>query len=399
MKNILTINAGSSSLKASVYSVNRNGNGLSKILTFYAKHLLATPKFELIEGLGEKEVIELDYNKDNLISSIVKSFFNLLKSKDLMIDCVSHRVVHGGTVFSKPIVINEENLDELKKFIPLAPLHQPHNLKLIEETKNLHPKITQIACFDTMFHMNTRDEMHSLLAIPEELREEGVQKYGFHGLSYEFVTGKLIELLGKEENDIKNKGIKTVTAHLGSGCSMLSSNGVAAVSSTMGFSALDGLPMGTRCGRLDAGVILYMLQKGWDYKKIETTLYKESGWKGLSGISGDMKVLLDNKDSNEKIRKTVEHFLNEIAFNVGGFMSHLGGLDNIVFTGGVGENSPYIREKVIEKLNFLGIELDGLKNNCNTPGRISKDSSPINVYLIPTNEEYILAKHAYLLNK
>jgi acetate kinase len=293
--------------------------------------------------------------------------------------------VHGGLDFAAPIVVTDDAMARLTTLVPLAPLHQPHNLSGIAAAQAAFPGVAQVACFDTAFH-RAHPFVNDAFALPRSLYEQGVRRYGFHGLSYEYITGKLAEVA-----PFHAKG-RVVICHLGSGASMCAIRNGHSVASTMGFSALDGLPMGTRPGQLDPGVLLYLMdQMGMQPKAISDLLYKESGLKGLSGISNDMRDLEASDDP--KARQAIDYFVFRVRREIGGMAAVLEGLDAIVFCGGIGENSRTIREAVLRSMEWIGIELDPQRNHANAE-IISSDRSAVRVFVIRTNEELMIARHS-----
>ena len=297
---------------------------------------------------------------------------------------VGHRVVHGGAKYARPVVVTAEVMEELQALVPLAPLHQPYNLAAIKAAAERLPDVPQVACFDTSFH---RGEGHlaEIVPLPREITAGGVQRYGFHGLSYEYIASVLPETAP----DIANG--RVIVAHLGSGASLCALKDRKSVDSTLGFTALDGLCMGTRPGSLDPGVVLYLFQNlGLSAKEVETILYKKSGLIGISGISNDMRELLESSAPEAKL--AVDYFVYQAGKEIGALTAVLGGLDGIVFTAGIGENSPEIRRRICERSEWLGVDLDQKANEVHGP-RISSANSRIPVYVIPTNEELMIARH------
>jgi acetate kinase len=273
---------------------------------------------------------------------------------------------------------------ELEKLIPLAPLHEPHSIAVIRALMEQMPDTPQVACFDTAFH-RTNPPVSQLFALPLHLAEEGVRRYGFHGLSYEYIASVL------SQYDERAAAGRTIVLHLGSGSSMCAIQAGKGITSTMGFTAVDGLMMGTRCGALDPGVLLYLMdQRGMDARAIERLIYRESGLLGVSGISSDMRTLIESDDPNAKL--AVDMFIYRIAREMGSLAGALGGLDAIVFTAGVGENSETIRGRVCRDAAWLGVELDEKANDAGGP-RISKENSPVSAWVIPTDEELMIARH------
>ena len=301
---------------------------------------------------------------------------------------VGHRVVHGGARFTGPTILNEEVLAELHKLIPLAPLHQPYNIAAIEAAFARLPDVPQVACFDTSFHRG-QPEVAELIPLPRDLRQAGLQRYGFHGLSYEYIASVLPEVAPQIANG------RLIVAHLGSGASLCALKDRKSVDSTLGFTALDGLCMGTRPGSIDPGVVLHLFQGlKLSVSEVETLLYKKSGLLGISGISNDMRDLLGKPDASARL--AVDYFVYRAAKEIGALTAVLGGLDGLVFTAGIGENSPEIRQRICEASKWLGIELDDSANNSNGP-QISSAGSRVHVFVIPTNEELMIARHTGLL--
>ena len=297
---------------------------------------------------------------------------------------VGHRVVHGGPDYSSPVAIDADVLRRLEQLTPLAPLHQPNNLAPIRMLLDRQPRLLQVACFDTAFHRG-HPELADRYAIPEDLYREGVRRYGFHGLSYEYVADRLRHVAP----DLASR--KVIVAHLGSGASMCALDAGRSVESTMGFTALDGLPMGTRPGQLDPGVVLYLMgEKRMSAEAISDLLYKKCGLIGLSGISNDVRELLASSDP--RARLALDYFAYRIALLAGMLAAAMQGLDGLVFTAGVGENAPAVREAVAARLAWLGLELDA-KANAAGKGRISRPQSRITCLVVPTDEELTIARH------
>jgi acetate kinase len=298
---------------------------------------------------------------------------------------VGHRVVHGAQKFSQPIVLDAAMVDALRGFIPLAPLHQPHNLAGIDALTAALPGVPQVACFDTAFH-RSQPELAQLFALPRAITAQGVRRYGFHGLSYEYIAEVLPQYIGE-----KSARGRVIVAHLGNGASMCAMNKLKSQASTMGFTAVDGLMMGTRTGNLDPGVLLYLMDyQQMDAKALTRLLYKESGLLGVSGISQDMRVLLDS--AAPEAREAVDLFCYRIVREIGSLAAALGGLDALVFTGGIGERGAQVRRQVGDQLGWLGVGLDSAANEANAP-KISAKDSRVDVCVIPTNEEWIIARH------
>jgi acetate kinase len=297
---------------------------------------------------------------------------------------VGHRVVHGGMQYTQPVRADAAVLAALDRFVPLAPLHQPHNLAAIRAVLHRSPDVPQVACFDTAFH-RTNPEIAQMFALPYELHEAGVRRYGFHGLSYEYIASVLPQF------DTKAAQGRTIVLHLGNGASMCALAGARSVASTMGFTAVDGLPMGTRTGNLDPGVVLYLMdERGMDARAVEKLLYQQSGLLGVSGVASDMRTLLASQEARAKL--AVDLFVYRIGRELGSLAAALGGLDAIVFTAGVGENSAEIRARVCQTAAWLGVELDAAANAAGGP-RISTAASRVTALAIPTNEELMIARH------
>ncbi len=297
---------------------------------------------------------------------------------------VGHRVVHGADDYSDPQLLTPEILEHLEEFVPLAPLHQPHNLAGIRALLKVRPDLPQVACFDTAFH-HGQPELAKVYALPKAYRDEGVQRYGFHGLSYEYIAGALAEAMGTPATG------RVVVAHLGNGASMCAMRDGRSMASTMGFTAVEGLPMGTRTGSLDPGVLLYLIERhGMGVRSLTNLLYKQSGLLALSGFSNDMRDLLTSADPNAKL--AVDYFCYRIARELGSLAAALGGLDALVFTGGIGEHAAPVREQVCARSAWLGIEIDPAANASDSR-RLDRPGSRTAVWVLPTNEELIIARH------
>jgi len=381
---ILVINAGSSSVKFSLYIGSAGGKlelssrgqveGIGVAPTFEAK----APDGALLAGK------QWDKSADRtvLLGHLVEWIEEHLDGA--VLKAAGHRVVHGGRHFAAPMLIDDSVYGALERLIPLAPLHQPHNLAAIDALRKLHPQLAQVACFDTAFH-RTNDALASGFALPRALIDEGVQRYGFHGLSYEYIAKRLQQLAPEVA-----KG-RVVVCHLGSGASMCAIQEGRSVASTMGFTALDGLPMGTRPGQLDPGVVLYLLQsKKMDAKEIETLLYHKSGLLGMSGVSNDMRVLMTSDDPHAK--EAVDFFIYRIGREIGSLAAAMQGIDALVFTAGIGERSGEIRARVVEQAAWLGFSVDPAANG-NGEGRLSPAGAKASAWVIPTNEELMIATH------
>ena len=297
---------------------------------------------------------------------------------------VGHRVVHGGVRYAEPVVVTREVLAELYELVPMAPLHQPHNLAAIDAIFDRMPDVPQVACFDTSFHY-CQLPVAKIIPLPSDIRKSGLQRYGFHGLSYEYIASVLPDVAPEIAKS------RVIVAHLGNGASLCALKNGKSVDSTLGFTALDGLCMGTRPGALDPGVVLYLFQSlGLSAKEVETILYKKSGLLGISGISNDMRDLLTR--SEPEARLAVDYFVYRAAKEIGAMAAVLGGIDGLVFTAGIGENSPDIRRRICQASSWLGVELDEVANAKKGP-RISTPRSKVSSWVIPTNEELMIARH------
>ena len=298
-----------------------------------------------------------------------------------------HRVVHGGSRYKGPVRIDATVLAELRRLIPLAPLHEPHHIAAIEAVSTLRSTLPQVACFDTSFHQ-TQPEVASIFALPRALTEEGIRRYGFHGLSYEYIASVLPDVIGAADGRI-------VVAHLGNGASMCAMLKRKCIATTMSFTALDGLPMGQRCGNLDPAVVLYLMQeKGMDAKAISDLLWHESGLLGVSGLSNDMRTLLASADPHAK--EAIDLFVYRICRELGSLVAALGGLDALVFTAGIGEHAVEIRQRVCEQAAWLGFEIDEAANIRGGP-KITKAGGEASAWVIPTDEELIIVRHSWAL--
>ncbi len=382
---ILVINAGSSSIKFSLYLGTDGGrpvlNSHGQVEGIHVSpHFAATDPDGRV--LAERRWSDPGLSHETLLTHLIDWIET--HTGGAVLRAAGHRVVHGGARHAAPVVVDEFLLAELETLVPLAPLHQPHNLAPIRALRRLHPGLLQVACFDTAFH-RSNPAVAQHFAIPRALTEEGVRRYGFHGLSYEYVGRRLSEIAPAVSAG------RVVVAHLGSGASMCAMAGGRSITSTMGFTALDGVPMGTRPGAIDPGVILYLMrEKGMGADAIETLLYKQSGLLGVSGISNDMRVLLDSSDS--RAAETVDLFVYRVCRELGSLAAALAGLDALVFTAGIGEHAPEIRRRICERSGWLGIHIDG-RANTRKAQVISTLDSAVPVFVIPTDEEMMIAEH------
>jgi acetate kinase len=382
---ILVLNAGSSSIKFSAFDANDDAFGL--VLRGSIDGLYTSPGFRAIDASGEEmgtkqwgDGTELGHGG---AIGFLADFLRGHREGNRLI-AVGHRVVHGGVRFTQPAKISAEVIAALTSLSPLAPLHQPHNLKTIQILAQQRPELPQVACFDTAFH-STQPDAAQAFALPAEVTARGVRRYGFHGLSYEYIAGVLPGV------DARAAAGRTIVAHLGNGSSMCALVAGRSVASTMGFTAVDGLPMGTRCGNLDPGVILYLMDElGMDVRAVEDLIYRKSGLLGVSGISSDMRALLASDDP--RARFAVELYTYRIGRELGSLAAAAQGLDALVFTAGVGEHAVPIREQVCRQAAWLGVTLDASANAAGGP-KISAPSSKVAVWVIPTNEELMIARH------
>ncbi|MCL7404923.1 MAG: acetate/propionate family kinase [Marivivens sp.] len=381
MTTVLTLNAGSSSLKFAVYSSDSD----HPMVTGLVDRIGANATLKLKDQRG----FDLPTKTDGLsthqeaLTTVLSAIEPELDGKT--IDVVGHRVVHGGLWYDAPVQVTDEVIERLTTLEPFAPLHQPHNLSGIKAAKAAFPNAPQIACFDTAFHRH-HPYVNDTFAIPRAYYDKGVRRYGFHGLSYDYISGELRRIAPAIAQG------RVVVAHLGNGASMCAIQDGKSVASTMGFSALDGLPMGTRCGQLDAGVVLYLMdQEGLSATDISDMLYKKSGLLGLSDLSNDMRTL-EASDSIEA-RQAIDYFVFRIQRELGGMAAAMGGIDALVFCGGIGENSAFIRDRVCERTAWMGIEIDHNKNDDHAQV-ISTEMSRTTVMVIPTNEELVIARAA-----
>lgn len=387
---ILVLNAGSSSLKFTVFLVGAGG-ALDVALSGNLEELYGPARFRARDASGAT-LGEQAWGADAppRHTGALEFLFDWLRARagDASLMAVGHRVVHGGTEFAAPVRVDAAILDKLAAFVPLAPLHQPHNLLPIRAIAQRRPDLPQVACFDTAFH-RTAPPLAQAFALPPSITDRGVRRYGFHGLSYEFIAAVL------PRHDPRAAAGRTVVLHLGNGASMCALAGGKSVASTMGFTAVEGLPMGTRSGSLDPGVVLYLMQElKMDAGAIESLLYRESGLLGVSGVSSDMRELLASTEPRAKF--AVDLFVYRIGRELGSLAAALGGLDAIVFTAGIGERSAAVREAVCRQAAWLGVELDPAANAAGGP-RISAAASRVAAWAIPTNEELMIARHTRAL--
>lgn len=390
---ILAVNAGSSSLKFSLHPLQGGGKVQPSVLN------------GCIEGLEPGGTPQMDWTfagqrHSETITTPGESSFQraLARLRALLtglegaptIKAVAHRVVHGGQAFTQSVVVTDTVLAQLEQLNSMAPLHQPHNLAGIRSFQQAFPALPQVACFDTAFHTSLPD-VASAFALPQSLTEQGVRRYGFHGLSYHYIMDTLLE------RSTRARG-RVLMAHLGNGASLCAAVEGRSCATTMGFSALDGLMMGTRSGTLDAGVLLYLMEQGWDHDRIQKLLYKQSGLLGVSGISADMRRL--RADGSEAAQRAIDQFTYRVVRESGALIASMGGLDVLAFSGGIGEHDAVLRAQVCERLSWMGVQVDTARNAQATRDAISAIHAPgssIEVWVIPTDEGRVAAREAATL--
>ncbi len=384
---ILTLNAGSSSLKFAVFEIGP-GERLTAMVRGVLDGIGSRPHLAARDAAGTD--LAHESQPDDQASDSHEALLGWLMQwvgehlgRGVLV-AVGHRVVHGGRDFTGPVRLTADAVADLDRLTPLAPLHQPHSLAPVRSVMALQPDLPQVACFDTAFH-HTMPAVATRFALPREYEDDGVRRYGFHGLSYEHIAGQL------RATAPQLAAGRVVVAHLGSGASLCAMQGGRSVDTTMGFTALDGLVMGTRCGSLDPGVVLYMLQqKGLSAPEVEQVLYRQSGLLGVSGISGDMRALVASPEP--RAREAVELFAYRVARETAALAGSLGGLDGLVFTAGIGEHVPKVRSAVCERLYWLGARIDPAANARHAE-RIGTPDSRVDVRVIPTDEEAVIAHH------
>jgi acetate kinase len=382
---ILVLNAGSSSLKFSVFL---NEEQPQPLLSGHIEELSTHPRFEARDTSGRVvDGKEWDSGTNLGHDGAIEFLFGRGSGGTLAghrIVAAGHRVVHGGTKFIQPVLVDSDTQLELEKLVELAPLQQPHNLAAIQAVAQHAPQLPQVACFDTSFH-RTQPWVAEAFALPRHYTDEGVRRYGFHGLSYEYIASALPAL------DSGCKFERTVVAHLGNGASMCALRNGKSIATTMGLTAMDGLPMGTRCGSLDPGVLLYLMSSyGLDPERLEQMLYHESGLLGVSGISSDVRTLLTSSDI--RAAEALDLFVYRISRELGSLAAALGGIDALVLTGGIGENAIPIRARICSDARWLGLDLDEQANAVGGP-RISSVHSRVSAWVVRTDEELMIARH------
>ena len=383
---LIVLNAGSSSLKFQVFDMPDGEEpqlvwrglyeGLGGDARFTVKDASGSILDESSWGQGE------EIGHEDSLMHLIAWLREHQEGRKLV--AIGHRVVHGGATYSGPVLVDDTVVPALEALVPLAPLHQPHNLEPIRIVRRRLPGMPQVACFDTAFHQ-TQSDIATLFALPREMRERGVRRYGFHGLSYDYIASIL------KDYDPRLAEGRVIVAHLGNGASLCALRNGRSIATTMGFSALDGLPMGTRCGAVDAGVIFFMLREmKLSPEAAERMLYTKSGLLGVSGLSNDMRVLRTNAATNPDAKRAIELFIYRITREIGSLVAALGGIDGLVFTAGIGENDAATRAEVVDGLAWAGLTLDESANGTAGP-RISSGSGS-SVWVIPTNEELVIAR-------
>jgi acetate kinase len=380
---IAVLNAGSSSIKFALYEARQ-----SQPLLFRGQieQIGVLPRLHVANAKGES-LVERSWPAEGFdhaaaTRQILDTAISLIMGAPVV--GIGHRVVHGGIKYSAPIRVDSEVMAALGELSPLAPLHQPHNLAPIAAIAAAAPRIPQVACFDTAFH-RSQPHLAQLFGIPRQLSESGIRRYGFHGLSYEYVTSRLDELAPELAR------ARVVIAHLGNGASLCAVRDGKSVASTMGFTAVDGLVMGTRCGTIDPGVLIYLMDtRGMDARALENLVYRQSGLLGVSGLSSDMRRLRASPDP--AAAEAIALFVYRIVREVGSLAAALGGLDALVFTGGIGANDTATRSEIARACGWLGLELDEERNSLGV-GRISADASSVDAWVVPTDEELMVARH------
>jgi acetate kinase len=383
---ILVANSGSSSIKMAIFDVENK-----KINNLLHRVFLEKEEDELIIHIDDTEIAEkfpsYPFNGDliNLMIDTFESWWANQAGMNLV--ATGHRVVHGGSIFTKPIAVTDAVQKQLQELIPLAPLHQPYNLKALQVSRQQYPDKMHVACFDTAFHAS-QDKLAKSFGLPKKFYDDGIYKYGFHGLSYQWITQNIKNLYNQKFPE------KMIIAHLGNGSSMCAVKNGVSIASSMSFTAVDGLMMGTRCGTIDPGVVLYLLTHGkMTIEEVTKLLYRQSGLLGISGESYDVRTLLDSQNVDAKF--AIDLFVYRAQLEIGRLTAALGGLDTLIFTAGIGENSAVMRENISANLGWLGIKLDHDRNTNHKHGDsnyISSDDSLVKVWVVPTNEERIIAE-------
>lgn len=380
---VAALNAGSSSIKLAIYDIDRMGHSL---FHGHVEQIGVSPKLRVCDARGEVVAEESwpaeGFTHQIAAEKILRTSAELVRGTPVV--GIGHRVVHGGTAYAAPVRVGAEVMSALRQLIPLAPLHQPHNLAPIEAISEVAPHIPQVVCFDTAFH-RTQPELAQAFALPRRLTQECVRRYGFHGLSYEYIAGRLKEAAPEIASS------RVIVAHLGNGASLCALAGGRSVASSMGFTAVDGLMMGTRCGSIDPGVLIYLMdEEGMDARALETLIYRQSGLLGVSGISSDMRSL--RASAEPAAAEAIALFVYRITREIGSLAAALGGLDALVFTAGIGEHDVATRAEISAGCAWLGLQIDQGRNTQGA-GRISADGSAVAAWVIPTDEEKMIALH------
>ncbi len=386
MAAVLTINAGSSSIKFALYGEADPDGDPTPLARGLVEGLGNGPRIVARHAAGEEIAVRplaADTDHGGALRAVLETLSGVVEGAGVA--AVGHRIAHGGDAFPGPVRLDGETMARLHAYVPFAPSHQPHNLKAVEAAAAAFPDAVQVGCFDTAFHQG-KPFVSDTYGLPRCLYREGVRRYGHHGLSYEYVAGALARLAPAVADG------RVVVCHLGNGASMCALSAGRSVESTMGFSALDGLPMGTRCGQLDPGILLWLLkEKGLSVEEVEAILYRESGLFGLSDLSNDMRTL--EAASTAEADEAIAYFCAMVRREIGAMATTLGGLDAVVFTGGIGEHSAAVRRRVVEPLGFLGLHLDPDRNAASAL-RVSQDDAPVPVLVVPTDEEIVIARAA-----
>lgn len=386
---ILAVNAGSSSLKFALYPQTGTEIAVARLSgNIEGLEHGGTPLVK-ISGRDGNSTEVLHPGEGTPHERALAALGSVLDrhAKGIRITAVAHRIVHGGDRFAESVLLDDDTISYLESLSSLAPLHQPHNIAGVRAFRKSYPALPQVGCFDTAFHA-TLPETERTFALPKALRDEGIRRYGFHGLSYRYVTDRLLARTPRARE-------RMVIAHLGNGASACAIKGGRSIATTMGFSALDGLMMGTRSGAIDPGVLLHLLRQGWTWEQLERTLYRESGLRGVSGISADMRTLQASDDQDAK--RAIAMFTHRLVRECGALTACLEGLDVLAFTGGIGEHDVSLRENACKSLAYLGVQLDAAKNRDATGDTISAihvDGSPVEVWVVPTDEGRVAAQDA-----
>jgi acetate kinase len=387
---VLAVNAGSSSLKFALYP--HNGRDIHAARLSGNIEGLEPDGAPVIRIAGVPGGEPIRAGGGTVFERALASLETLLKrhTDGLRIDAIAHRIVHGGERFSESVLLDDDTLAYLTTLSPLAPLHQPHNLEGVHAFRRSFPGLPQIGCFDTAFHA-TLPQAEQMFALPQTLRDEGIRRYGFHGLSYRYVTGSLLEHTARAAG-------RMLIAHLGNGSSACAVKNGKSIATTMGLSALDGLMMGTRSGSVDPGVLLHLLRQGWDIDRMERLLYRESGLRGISGISADMRTLHASNEPGARL--AIDLFIHRLVRECGALTACLGGLDVLGFTGGIGEHDAEVRKRTCDALAYLGVQIDDDANAAadgNSAMPIHAAGSAVEIWVVPTDEGRVAARDAVRL--